>query len=254
LRLKTGESNTLEKTTAETQRGNIQLQLKALQQQLAVSKLQFQLLLNTIQDVEPATDTLSASIVFIADSAALLHHPLLQMYWQQQKIASANTSLERAKLLPDLNVGYFNQTFRGTGADEKVYSTSTRFNSFQVGIGIPIFAGAQKARAKASKINESIAANNYTIQLQNMQTQYRDVLLQYNNNLEAVNYYKNTALRNADTILQTANLQFLNGEINYLDWVVLTNEAIAIQSNYLNAVQALNESIISINYYVSNQQ
>lgn len=102
-------------------------------------------------------------------------------------------------------------------------------------------------------MNEEIAANNFNLQLQNLQTQYRSVLLQYNNNLRAVNYYRQTALHNADTIMQTANLQFTDGDINYLDWVVLTNEAISIQNNYLEAVQALNESVIYINYYVSNQ-
>lgn len=254
LRLKTGESNILEKTTAETQRGNIQLQLHSLQQQMEVTKARFQYLLNTNNDVEPAADTIAATIPVVLDSSMLAQHPLLQVYQQQEKIAAATTRLERSKLLPDLSVGYFSQTFRGVGPDEKTYSSSDRFNAFQVSVGVPIFSGAQKAKANAAKVNEEIAANNFNLQLQNLQTQYRSVLLQYNNNLRAVNYYRQTALHNADTIMQTANLQFTDGDINYLDWVVLTNEAISIQNSYLEAVQALNESVIYINYYVSNQE
>ena len=53
-------------------------------------------------------------------------------------------------------------------------------------------------------------------------------------------------------ILETANKQFINGEINYLDWVMLTNQAINIQSNYLDAIKNLNESIIQINYFLTH--
>lgn len=252
LRLKTGESNILEQTTAATQRGSIALQLKALQQQMDVTITQFQFLLNTTTVLEPEEDGITANISMPGDSVSLSQHPLIQLYEQQQKIAAANTKLERSKLLPELNAAYYNMSMKGTGADDKYYTASTRFQSFQVGVGIPLFYGAQKAKANASKVNEQIAENNVSLQLQNLQTQYKNALTLYNNNVDAVNYYRNVALHNADTIITTANLQFVNGEINYLDWVMLTNQAITIQNNYLDAVQALNESVISINYYVLN--
>ena len=170
LRLKTGESNILEKTTAETQRGNIQLQLHSLQQQMEVTKARFQYLLNTNNNVEPAADTIAATIPAVLDSSMLAQHPLLRVYQQQEKIAAATTRLERSKLLPDLSVGYFSQTFRGVGPDEKTYSSSDRFNAFQVSVGVPIFSGVQKAKANAAKVNEEIAANNFNLQLQNLQT------------------------------------------------------------------------------------
>jgi len=252
LRLKTGESNILEKTTAETQRGNIQLQLKALRHQIEVTRARLQLLLNTTTELEPQTDTMTASISAITDSTTLLQHPLLQLYQQQQKIAAANTKLEHSRLLPGLNIAYYNMTMKGTGADGIKYSSSERFQSFQVGVGIPIFYGAQRAKLDATKVNEEIAENNFNLHLQNLQTLYSNTITQYKNNLDAVNYYNRTALPNADTIIYTANLQFANGDISYLDWVILTNQAITIQNDYLDAVQALNESIISVNYYVSN--
>ena len=40
----------------------------------------------------------------------------------------------------------------------------------------------------------------------------------------------------------------VNGEINYLDFVMLVNQAISVQNNYADAVWALNESIVKINY------
>ena len=63
-----------------------------------------------------------------------------------------------------------------------------------------------------------------------------------------VDYYETLALKNANTIINTAKRQLLNGEINYIEFVLLTNQAIAIQNEYINVVKNLNESIINLNY------
>ena len=55
-------------------------------------------------------------------------------------------------------------------------------------------------------------------------------------------------MNNAQLIIETANQQFANGDINYIEWVMLTNQAIAIKNEYLNGVYNLNESIIQLNY------
>ncbi|MBU0697646.1 MAG: transporter, partial [Bacteroidetes bacterium] len=66
----------------------------------------------------------------------------------------------------------------------------------------------------------------------------------YQKNLETVDYYENIALKNADIITKTADEQFSNGEINYLNWVILMNNALVIKDQYLVSVSHLNESII----------
>ena len=53
LRFKTGESNLLEKTSAETQRSQIAMQLKSLQQEKAVLQLKFDWLLNAKTSYQP---------------------------------------------------------------------------------------------------------------------------------------------------------------------------------------------------------
>ena len=62
------------------------------------------------------------------------------------------------------------------------------------------------------------------------------------------NYFETIGLKNADLIFKAANQQFLNGEIDYLKWAFLVNQSIDIQSNYYDALNNLNESIIQINY------
>jgi cobalt-zinc-cadmium resistance protein CzcA len=66
--------------------------------------------------------------------------------------------------------------------------------------------------------------------------------------LKTITIYESNTLNNAQLIIETANKQFANGEINYIEWVMLTNQAIAIKNEYLNGVYNLNESIIQLNY------
>ena len=39
-------------------------------------------------------------------------------------------------------------TMKGMGADEVLYGNKDRFQSFQFNLGIPLFAGANKAKEK----------------------------------------------------------------------------------------------------------
>ena len=252
LRLNTGASNILEKTTAETQRGQISLQLSELQQDYSILKLQLKLLLNTTTDFIPDENSSKLPLPQIADNSVVEQHPYIQKLRQQQQIGFAMYKLEKSKLLPDLFASYNNMTMRGYGADEKFYSTSTRFQSVQAGIGIPLFFGSRKSSISATKINWRLSQNNYLLGLQTMQSEYEQVVRQYTKNLLAVNYYESTANKNAETILNTANLQFQNGEIDYLEWALLTNNAINIQSRYIEAVKNLNQSIIQLNSYINN--
>jgi cobalt-zinc-cadmium resistance protein CzcA len=80
-----------------------------------------------------------------------------------------------------------------------------------------------------------------------LQTAYSQALANYTKSKQAVDYYEGSALGYADTIIKTANIQLQGGDINYLDWVMLINQAIATQSDYLDAVKALNLSVIDLN-------
>jgi heavy metal efflux system protein len=248
LRLQKGESNILEKTTAETQKANIFLQLREIQYAIEVTILELQLLLNTTQNIDLETTTYKMPNILQADSSRVANNPILKIVQQQKLIAQAQTAVEKSKLLPDLTLGYFNNSFNGTGADNKLYNSNNRFNSVQLGVSIPIFAKGQKAKVLVAKLQENIAQNQYQAEVLTLQNQYAKILSNYNSNINIVKYFEDTGLKNASLIIQTANKQFINGDINYLDFVTLTNQAIIIQNNYVEAVKALNESIIAINF------
>src|SRR5690554_5718152 len=249
LRFKAGESNVLEKTTAENQRGQMALQLLQLEKDWEIVQLQFQLLLNTEKDFVPMEDA-DLGIPFLEnDSSLLTSHPEIQFLKQQQQIANAVTKSEQSKLLPDLSFGYNLMGMRGMGPDDKLYNSTPQFHSIQIGLGIPVFTGSQKAKINAAKINENIAANEYEWKLKNFENAYHSAFMEYQKFEEMVRYFESTALKNAATITETAEKQFLNGDINYLEWVLLINQAIVIQSDYIEAIKNLNNALAELNFY-----
>ena len=248
LRVLKGESNVLEKATAENQKGNFALQLAQLQTDIEIIQLQFRLVLNAHSQITPSEKSIKLTLTEPPDSSLIRQHPSLKLLDQQKRWAYVSQKLEKAKLLPDLSIGYYNMTMRGSGADNRIYNTSTRFQSVQVGLGIPLFFGAQRAKINASKITQNVIDNSYSQELNVLYTQYQNTVRQYQTNLNAVNYFETTALINAELISNTANKQLASGELNYLDWVILANQAINIRSSYLDAIKNLNESIIQIHY------
>ncbi len=251
LRFAVGESNILEKTTAETQRGQIALQLNQLNADLELLQTQFQLLLNTTTWLVPQADDFKMSRLETIDSAALSLHPSIQLLQQQKQISIRNTRLEKSRLLPDITFTYNNMSMLGTGADNMLYDGSTRFQSGQIGLGIPLFFGSQKAKINAARSIEKITETNYLAGLQQFNAEYQRALTQYFNFSRTVDYYERTGLTNATLISETASKQFANGGINYLEWVMLTNQSITLKNEYLNAVNNLNESIIQLHYFIS---
>lgn len=252
LRLNKGESNILEKTTAENQQADIQLQLKQLQQEKISTELFLQYLLNSSSRIELENQPVKiAQETLVLDTGLLKDFISFKTIEQQQRISESNTRLEKSKLLPDVFVAYNNMSMKGNGADNMFYDGSKRFQSVQVGLGIPLFMQAQKAKIQAAKIQQDYNTNNAAIEKQYLQNQYLSTYLQYQQCLETINYYETEGLKNAHTIQSVANTQFSNGEINYLDWVTLTNQSIIVKSKYVDAVKDYNKSVVLLNYLTS---
>lgn len=248
LRLKAGESNILEKTTASSQKSAIEIQLKQLQQELAVLKIQFQWLLNTETDFIPEDSKSFANSL----NEKLADHPLLKIWEQQKNISAEQIALEKAKMLPGLQLAYNLNSFKGLGPDDKLYNATPQFHSVQVGVSLPIFSGGQKARIEAAKVAQSVAESelkNTEFNLQNKLKKAREI---YQSNLEIVSKYESSDLKNADIITETAKRQFIGGEINYLEFVILVNQAVQLKNNYTDAVWKLNQSAIELEYLTLN--
>ncbi|GEJ44015.1 hypothetical protein CRS_06230 [Chryseobacterium sp. ON_d1] len=248
IRLKAGESNILEKTTASNQKSAIEIQLKQLRQELSVLGYQLQWLLNAETNFIPEDQRIYQGSL----KEELSLHPAIKVLQQQKNISEQQIALEKAKMLPGLQLAYNLNSFKGMGADDKVYKGAPQFHSVQLGVSVSVFSGGQKARIQAAKIAESVVESDIANMEFNLQNQYRKASGIYQANLDIVSQYENSELKNADIITETAKKQFLEGEINYLEFVILINQAVTLKNSYTDAVWKLNQSAIELEYLTLN--
>lgn len=247
LRLKAGESNILEKTTAETFRSQAEIQLQSIRKDREIFLFQFN---NLINDAEKFKNEKNAfyNLNFTPNNENFgTNSFVLKQLEQQKNIENARLEAEKAKLLPSFNVGINSMTMKGMGADNKEYDYAHRFHSALVGVALPVFNNAQKAVIEGQKINQQIAENNYQIAQKKMQNQYAQNLGEFEKLKSEVDYYKTAGLANAKKIMFTANLLLKEGEMNYLEYSILVNQSLDILNKYIDAQKMLNEKIIELN-------
>jgi cobalt-zinc-cadmium resistance protein CzcA len=187
--------------------------------------------------------------------AAITNLPAIKLKEQQQLISAKEIEVIKSRSLPQVNIGYSNQSIIGiqniNGAD-KNYTAANRFSSALLGLNIPLFNKANKARLAAGKTSIAITQADYESSVLQQQSLLQTLLLRKQKNESQLKYFENTGLPQAKTITDNANIQFTNGAINYLDWIMLTNQSISIQAEYINAVAEWNTTIIELNAYLNN--
>ncbi|MEI6950471.1 CusA/CzcA family heavy metal efflux RND transporter [Paraflavisolibacter sp. H34] len=249
-RFKAGDVDVLERATAENQRQQIARQLQALATDEAVQRHQLQVLLNTSRLPEPAADSVVYALAEVPQLPAIDRHPLIQGKQQQVLLGEAQQKLEKSRLLPALSAGYSSATFIGwqTAPDntEKYFGSGKRFSAVTLGIGLPLFASAQRSRIQAAGLQARQRQQELAATRQQLLAGLEDALQIQRRQATQVQAYHRSLLPNAALILRSATAKLNAGEISYLDWVVLVNGALQTRSDYFDAVQQLNEAVIEI--------
>jgi cobalt-zinc-cadmium resistance protein CzcA len=251
VRLRAGETNMLEKTTALSLVEQLALQAAELREDLSVYQEKLKLLLNTNEDVLPDYDNIRLNAILVSDSVPQAN-PLFEYYQRQFESATAQTAVERNRLSPDFTVGYNNLSIRGyqskDGVNQQFYSGADRFSFYQLSVGIPLFAKAARNRVRAMQVREQAVKAESAAGSQQMSNELKVLSHEQQKLLLRLQYYEKTGLAHAQLIIKNAILGFKNGDIGYVEWTVLMNNAVSMRSGYLDAVSAFNNAVIGIQY------
>ena len=170
-------------------------------------------------------------------------------------IANNQKKVESAKSLPDLTIGYFNQTLIGVqniNGQEKYFGSGNRFHGIQVGISIPLWYTPFASRIKAAEFNKKAVESNYNQFQINLQGQFQQAVQEYLKNRNSLGYYKTSALPNSDLILRQVQIGFQKGEIGYSEYLLGLKNALVIRENYLQALNQYNQSITTLEFLLGN--
>jgi cobalt-zinc-cadmium resistance protein CzcA len=247
LRFKTGESKLLEKTTAETQRNEARNVLALIRSDIIIYEDMLATLTGT--NVTIADIDINKSLILSLDTTSVSNNPQLQYLHQQISIAENERKVTGAKVLPDIVVGYFNQTLIGTlnSANEKA-TLNNRFSGVMVGVSIPLWFAPHAARVKAARINEERSQKTFEYNQTLVAGQWQRAVQEYIKNKSSLDYYESSALGNAALLLRHSGTAFRSGEIAYTEYWLAIRNAMQIKENYLNSVNNLNQSIINLEF------
>jgi len=252
LRLKTGESTMLEKSNAEAQMQQLMLQQANVQADLRIEQGRLQWLLNTGDSLLPDYTRPQKANAWISDTTAIATHPAIQYQQKQVQVSAAQTNIEKARLTPQFTLGYSNMSIKGyqskDGISQQYYGAGNRFNIYQLSVGLPLFNKALKARIRAGVANEETTRMEEAATSQYLTSQFQQLSEDYKKYAEQVKYYEQTGLQQAALVTRNARLGFEKGDVSYVEWTLQMNNAVNIELGYLQAVHALNNTIIELEY------
>ncbi|WP_318343355.1 CusA/CzcA family heavy metal efflux RND transporter [Flagellimonas baculiformis] len=235
-RFELGETNYLEKVTATAKQRQITNTYSKIKQQILttygeiVSLVQSGDTLDIVEEQPKKLTVLNAQGMLETETAFLDH---------RQELSNAQKSLEENRLLPDLNLEYFQGTNKGLGAS---------LYGIQLGVRIPIFFFGHSSKVKSSKIQTKITEMENTEITVAMNQRYKTLLGQLEQQAQELSYYEDEGGQLSDQILKAATGNFQNGEIDFFQYIQSLENAYDIQLNYLDVLHQYNQTVIAINY------
>jgi heavy metal efflux system protein len=256
IRLKTGESGILEKTTAEAQRSKLQHQLQQLDLELDFYQIQLKNRVytdlyrsNREGSLFSETQNLKADFSLTNDTATLNNHPELAYFKQQIEVAQQQILVDKNTLKPSFSIGYALQSIRGTqtfNGRDYTYNAVPQFSIVQFGIQLPLFKKATESRIEAAKIGRTIAENQLAAKELVRKKYFQELAEQFKKANQNVDFYEKTALPQAKRLIDIANISRRNGDIGYAEWSLATMQSWMIEQEYLEAIRAYNRVVVDI--------
>ncbi|WP_299290824.1 efflux RND transporter permease subunit, partial [uncultured Mucilaginibacter sp.] len=257
LRFDLGETSRINLTSAEARAGTIKNQRLQLLSEINILQSHWQLLLGTKTQLLPVDQSPpSWQQNFSSDSAAALENPEVRQAKQQVTVSGLQVKVNRSRQLPEITLGYNNQSFAGPDIRDGnvLLSRGNRFSSYLAGVNIPLFLAPYRSAVKAATLQQKAATYTLTAKQNEWLEQWRQAVTRYNQQIQSIHYFETLASNQAAELLRTATLSFKSGGISYIEWVGLYNQAMQIQNDRLDALLQLDQTINTIWYYQAQPQ
>ncbi len=237
-----GESNALEKLSAQAQRKKIALQLKGVEKSLEKEYINLKSLVQS--DFKLSDIKFTGPEKIALNETGLASHPLEKKWEANINRSKYAYKTQKRKLLPGLGFGYTYGNTWQPGNDS--------YSAYTVGIKIPLFFGSQKNKAKAAKLSHEqskLKAENMHFQLKSKREILLKQLAEHQNYLD---YYQSEGKYLSQKLFTTADKSFKAGEIDFFQYIQILQQAVDIENEYLNRLDAYNKIVLELNYLTLN--
>lgn len=172
----------------------------------------------------------------------------IQRLMAENKIQENTWKTEKAKAMPDIRIGYTNQSLTNITYDNRLSTPSDRFQFITAGISIPLFFSSQQAKNKIAKANWEKSCAELNFQKDKHEIEKERLELMYKEEQALLLKYKNKVLPEMMTAVKASIQQLEKGSISYSEWALYMNQVISTydvyQNLYLQSLQDYTELLI----------
>ncbi len=238
LRVKTGDAAGLDKIAAEAKMREVRAQLEQNKKDMVIQQQQLMVIMNKEQWLLPLATALEK--INIAESGDA-GHPVLDLQQQQINIAAANITMQQNTNRPEFSGRIFSQ---------RLWGAKDPFTGFSVTAAIPVFGtGANRNKVRAATAEKEVQERTLSYQTQQFQVQKANARVGLEKSVALLQFYEGAGLKQSEELIKAASLSYRSGEISFAELSQFLGQAIGIRQNYLEALNAYNQSAIQLQYF-----
>lgn len=254
-RQKAGEAGNLELMNAQRVYNENLIERGKAEKALLSAKMSLRQLLNADRDIVPADKQLSA-IDCDGQATRFDDTPLGEVYAARQAAAERSLSLAKQGYMPSINVGFTTQLlikgFNPYDVDRSRFEKGNLM-AFEVGVGVPLFWGAQKARVKAARQDVALAEISRRQAEQLLGKEQADWHNEWQRARRVLQYYTGQGLAQATEMARLSQVSYEGGEIGYVEYIQNQKTCLDVQLQYTAALDDYNQAVIMLNYLNGNK-
>jgi cobalt-zinc-cadmium resistance protein CzcA len=256
LRKKTGDLDPSEFALTENLVIRTSQSISQLRIQSTILENQLNLISGVNYSSKPILGSFQVAPLIIQDSTTLLAHPFIEA--QQHELLSDGFQLKMTKsqLLPEFMLGYNNTSIRGwetLNGSDRFHPPSDRFSWISVGLQLPIAYGAGNKKLKAANILQQKKSEEFEYLKQQFSNEFAATKSNYLRLYDEILLYEKTILVNSDQIISIAKKQYDAGEIDFIQWVNKTDQAVKSKLDYFTLIDSYNTAAIQYQYLLKSK-
>lgn len=245
-RYKAGETRQLELLSAERLQRENKMEVLAAHNELETVQLLLSRLVGSVETVEPKEDSL-LPLDWKQASYNYSQTPDGQYSADRLKVSEQAVRVAKNGFAPSLSLSLRNQlvisSWNPYDQDRSRFDGGN-FMGFEVGVGIPLFYGATRAKVKAARKEREMIALEIKEQEQLRQQEYLSALSRMNAAYVRYTYYNEEGRERSDKMAEQGLLEYSQGEISYLEYMNVLQESIDLRLKRASALNDYNQCVM----------
>lgn len=227
-RFELGETNYLEKITAQAKSGKVQTKKTQIEKEKAAEYELLHALIQSDSKIQVSNHTLIPLTFSLNSAVKELQSIFLEKVTETYR---KQLDLQKQQWLPDITIDYFQG--RNNGLSQSLYG-------FQFGIAVPILFSGVSSRVKIAQVELQSWEQQKLFEEQKLQQFLRQKENELAKYQEGIYYFNQFGKKLAEEIIKVANLSYKNGEIDFFQYIQSLENASDIQLDYLDTLLQYN--------------